>query len=569
MKILCNSFSSWAASLKAVTKPKNKENNSQHMAAAKHRHLLCDACIVIFRGLKYPLGPGTRVTEHLGSVEQLHEGIKIGCAICDRLARHLASKLVRLQNIEQLRSTYDLNDYDRPGKIKFVMYWGAQNNEVYQLTTNLNRLCRQINSSFDSAATFQLIQGWLRNCLDGHQQCYQRWKNAQEFQLPTRLVDTGQSGSKECRVVRTDSGSISGAYLTLSHRWGQSPFLQLNSHTIGNLTTGIPIAELPATFRDTVSIAHQLGIRYLWIDSLCIQQDSKEDWIRESPTMSHVYGFATINIVAGHAHGPEGGLFSTREFPYFGYFTVRSAWDSRWESNADYLLWDKVALEDDFEFAPLTQRGWVFQERLMAPRMLQFGKEQVYWRCSKLFASETWPQGALSREGKSLRFGTDLDDLDGDDTMEVQPLGELGDSCTEALSRGPIAKWERLVSEYSRTELTRPEDKLVALSGVAKLFQQTFKDRYLAGLWWSSLPRLLCWRRDIKKEQEPRVRPKYRAPSWSWASVDGPITFTTTNMEHPSMTNPLRIEYLITGVDGKIDPLDGDEMAQVKGGAIT
>ncbi|KAM0438516.1 hypothetical protein ACHAPT_001265, partial [Fusarium lateritium] len=281
--------------------------------------------------------------------------------------------------------------------------------------------------------------------------------------------------------------------------------------------------------------------------------------------MRHVYGFATVNIVAGHSDGPKDGLFRPRDPALVESIVVRTKWDDQPEM--DYLLWDEPAIRDDFEFAPLTYRGWVFQERLLAPRILQFDKLQVYWRCSELFASETWPQGVCSTSGEVLRFGTDLDALDRKATMEMQPFQKRRYLADNATSQEPAIVWERLVSQYSRSELTLAEDKLVALSGVAKLFRQAFGDRYLAGLWWSPLARLLCWSRDTFEDNEARVRPDYRAPSWSWASVDGPIHFY-----HPmlAMLRTLLLEeYLVEIVDASVVPLGSDETAQVRDGHVT
>ncbi|RTE83590.1 hypothetical protein BHE90_001850 [Fusarium euwallaceae] len=431
------------------------------------------------------------------------------------------------------------------------------------IDAKIQHLCQPKSPGFKSDSTIQLMQGWLETCLGRYQKCTQRGKDSEQFQLPTRLLDIGVLGSRGCRLVLTDSESISGGYLTLSHSWGSSPFLQLNSETMSALTGGILIHELPATFQDAIFIAQQLGIRYMWIDSLCIQQDSKEDWIREASTMRHVYGFATVNIVAGHSEGPEGGLFPSRDLSSVESVVVESKWDDQPEGN--YLLWDESALQHDFESATLTQRGWVFQERLLAPRILQFGKIQVYWGCSELFATEAWPQGVRLAAGEPLRFGTDLDALDKTACMEIPPISKWHQGSVNLLSQEPVAVWECLVVQYSKTELTYGEDKLVALSGVAKLFQQTFKDRYLAGMWWSTFPRLLCWRRGWEKGAT--VRPDYRAPSWSWASIDGPIHFTT--LITPIFCTRLLEEYLVEVVDASVMPLGNDEMAQVQGGQVT
>ncbi|KAI8713815.1 HET domain-containing protein [Fusarium sp. LHS14.1] len=467
--------------------------------------LLCFVCQSIFRGKKIEHSRGKghyHYTPHHQSLDSLHSGASVGCVLCEQLACHLASKVNALENLEWLKSGRLLYDYDRPGQIEFRFQFKERNAKDHRF---------------------------------GH-----------FFRFG--VVPLSSEDSKKCQLIETNCVSVSGAYITLSHRWDFSDFLKLESETMKSLKDGQLICDLPATFRDAIFVAQQL--------------DCREDWVKESPTMRHVYGFATLNIVAGHSRGPGDGLFNTRESSKLDSIIVRSNWDDN--TNADYLLWDKPALDGDFEFAPLTKRGWVFQERLLAPRILQFGKKQVYWKCSQLFACEMWPQGVRSFEGNLLRFGADLDGLDGNGRMEIPSLEDSTEIPIIFLSKGPVAHWERLVSEYSRTELTRSEDRLVALSGVAKLFQQTFADDYLAGLWRTPLERLLCWCRDEEKEQDPRERPEYRAPSWSWASIDGPICFTTTTREDKLHW----LEYVVRVLDAQVTPLDGDKMAQVKSGYV-
>ncbi|RSL44918.1 hypothetical protein CEP54_014492 [Fusarium duplospermum] len=485
-------------------------------------NLLCDICNTMFKGPKLKQsrsGGGVVIIKHLKSLEQLQSGIKAGCAVCAALGRRVASKSVQLETLSSFNSGYLIYDFGLPGHTTFLLTWEIDGQVetaglgfgLLPLGAIIQHLCQPKSATFNSDAAIQLMRGWLGTCLDQHQKCTQCGKDSEQFQLPTRLLDAGVLGSKGCRLVLTNSDSVSGGYLTLSHSWGSSPFLQLKSETMSALTAGIPTHELPATFRDAVFIAHQLGIRCMWIDSLCIQQDSEEDWVREAPTMWHVYGFALINIVAGHSEGPEDGLFPPRDISSVESLIVKSKWDDQLKTN--YLLWNKSALRDDFESTPLTQRGWVFQERLLAPRILQFGKMQVYWRCSELFATEAWPQGVHFATGEALRFGTGLDALDKKASMEIPPISKWPQVAVNTASEEPVAAWERLVAKYSNTKLTYGEDKLVALSGIAKLFQQMFKDRYLAGLWWSPFARLLCWRRDDHQDKEARVRPDYRAPS--------------------------------------------------------
>lgn len=170
--------------------------------------------------------------------------------------------------------------------------------------------------SLSSEGTIELMQTWHSNCVSWHDECSRRVGNATKPRLPTRLLDVGDPGAQFCRLRLTSSDNldrISEGYLTLSHHWDESNFLKLNSSNTDGMLKGFPISTLPRCFRDAVFLAHKFRIRYLWIDSLCIKQDSEEDWGREAPRMKDVYGGAVINIVAGHSTSPEDSLFHTKD----------------------------------------------------------------------------------------------------------------------------------------------------------------------------------------------------------------------------------------------------------------
>ncbi|XWW99828.1 hypothetical protein V2A60_007841 [Cordyceps javanica] len=162
--------------------------------------------------------------------------------------------------------------------------------------------------------------------------------------------------------------------------------------------------------------------------------------------------------------------------------------------------------------APLSNRGWVFQERTLAPRIVQFAKDQVFWECHSLLASEVLVQGLPCARALHSTKGIGLSP-------------DLGDALQIR------SRWYELVEEYSRTMVTFPEDRLLAISAIAKRFCiAMFLDPsdYVAGMWKDDLPLSMLW------GQEPhlgRAGPeptsigceiKY-APSWSWASVLAPI----------------------------------------------
>lgn len=139
--------------------------------------------------------------------------------------------------------------------------------------------------------------------------------------------------------------------------------------------SGIHLPDLPRTFLDAIIIARLLKLDYLWIDSLCICQDDAEDWARESSLMMSVYSNAHLVIAAGHATDSSVGIFHTRpsratcKIPLSSY----ADGDENTASNVYALLLspsDEYGFYGgDFKTEPLSQRGWAFQERVLARRI--------------------------------------------------------------------------------------------------------------------------------------------------------------------------------------------------------
>lgn len=319
--------------------------------------------------------------------------------------------------------------------------------------------------------------------------------------MPTRLLDIGIDGDHLWKLhITAETPIISHNYITLSYRWGTSQALTLTGTNIEELRRGKPIGELPLTFRDAVTVARRLSIRYLWIDSLCIVQDSPEDWATESVMMRHVYANSACNISAAASLDPHGGLFRERKLVDVQPGVLRL--NKRWYSISDEPYWERWV-----SHTPLHRRGWVFQERLLAPRILHFTEKQIFWECFTEKKCEAYPFPRIA-----YTFHKNIDPL----IMAASsrhPWGSLNDS--------QFMMWTDLVSEYSQCAVTEPADKLVAFEGVANLFQEFTGDEYLAGLWRSRLCECLGWgARDDTKNRRPT---HYRAPSWSWASIDGEV----------------------------------------------
>ncbi|CAK4033804.1 Hypothetical predicted protein [Lecanosticta acicola] len=239
------------------------------------------------------------------------------------------------------------------------------------------------------------------------------------------------------------------------------------------------------------------------------------DWLRESSAMHKVYGHAFINIAATGASDSSEGLY---EDSYIDFSLCEQVYATVPDSSGDsaelklYTLFDGSFWESQVSSAPLNRRGWVLQERLLAKRAIHFGRKQVLWECCDMDAAEVFPEG-LPASMKGM-YVTGFKSFD--PTVKVpKAFGYRG----QRSSANKI--WCRIVSTYSHCKLTNPEDKLVAISGIARRMESIIQDKYLAGMWRQTLAGELFW---VAHEMGSHHRSSvYRAPTWSWASIDGAI----------------------------------------------
>ncbi|KAK8859717.1 heterokaryon incompatibility protein [Apiospora arundinis] len=252
----------------------------------------------------------------------------------------------------------------------------------------------------------------------------------------------------------------------------------------------------------------RLGVRYLWVDTLCIIQDDEdlEDWKRESTLMEKVYEGSLLNLFALAASDTEHSLFWKRDPRDVNPVAIN-----------DYMIYE---MDEDFwrncvDERPLNLRAWVKQERLLATRNLHFGQEQLLWECAELQAAEAFPSGLpkwVKVPGPPLRHFLKAEPTRGTSSLDV----DVYDA------------WDHLVCEYSKCKVTKGSDKLIAISGLAKRLSKVVKDEYVVGMWRRDLSHGILWycseEMDEKKYPGPRRPSEYRAPTFSWASMDAKIS---------------------------------------------
>lgn len=178
------------------------------------------------------------------------------------------------------------------------------------------------------------------------------------------------------------------SYVTLSHCWGGVNPSQLDSSNLESLLHDIPLESLPTTFQHAVTITRLLGVRYLWIDSLCIIQDSIDDWRVQSAFMNVIYWCGFCNISATAARNGFEGLFFQRD-PNASKKPLVSIDVA--QSHGLYKVFEDTIWEDQVINSPLNKRSWVCQERILSRRNLHFGSKQLFWECSELSACEQLP----------------------------------------------------------------------------------------------------------------------------------------------------------------------------------
>ena len=372
-----------------------------------------------------------------------------------------------------------------------------------------------VNTNCDNI--WDLLRNWLATCELRHSKCVQRVPS--KLQLPTRILDVGGLEDNHVWLITTDA-QCEGRYITLSHCWGDDAgkIIKLTSDTIIELSTGIDDDALPLTYRDAVVATRELGCRFLWIDSLCIMQDSEKEWQHEAGRMDAVYGNAYCNIGATSSANPEGGLFQERlpaqmELQIF-------------EAEIGTVGRRKLTSYHSFEWdrrlgdSRLLRRAWVVQERILARRMIHFSQGEVFWECLQHSACEQFPEG-IPRTMEYLQTKGQLADALWARGSQISTQDHRYHLDVDEEKKSVQTCWMNLLEEYTKCQISREEDRLPAISGLAKLMVPTLGE-YLAGLWSYDLAYQLLWWVPVDAGAVHYPSHK-RSPSWSWVAVEGHI----------------------------------------------
>lgn len=387
-----------------------------------------------------------------------------------------------------------------------------------QTSVHLYRL-QFASSSSDEA--FEWIQNSINDCLRNHKACKKGFPGTPLDRkppvLPTRVIDVGPSGSSTPPKI-FETRRARGHYIALSHCWGEEhqPLLKTTREDIDRFQIEMPVTEIPKTYMDTFFIASRLGIRYVWIDSLCIIQDDDKDWAQESAAMGDIYHDSHVTICACASKHCNDDLFFTREKIPMVEIPFSNTGDLT-RPRSYFITESATALGDDVEdiyashhfrypdLGLLRTRAWITQEWALPPRLLCFRRGSIIWICRSQSKRE---------DGRPV----------GDGHIRGLP-GRTDLSGAKRCYEG----WLDIVEEYCKRKLTLKKDKLIAIQGLIGQMARSadVKDTCTYGLWKKRLAAELAWRRDddcMKLECPPDLE-REGIPSWSWASKINAIRY--------------------------------------------
>jgi hypothetical protein len=333
--------------------------------------------------------------------------------------------------------------------------------------------------------------------------------------MPTRLIDIGHDVSVVPRLVfSTDiCKTEQKKYAALSYCWGDKKDAESQFKTekasLEDRCISLPNELMTSTTRDAIAITRAVGLRYVWIDALCIIQDDEDDWSHESSQMNLIYRYAFVTFCSLNSNSCHEGFLnrapavkvpfqSTLNKTTKGSYSIRLQPRTDNRFSTDYV-WDYLSSE-------WSQRCWTYQEQEMSIRRLLFGSSKVYFYCDKYL----WTEGYEAPQDIST-------------SGILSQVTKFKES--RVTSRELYQCWDELITSYGGRSVTFDKDRLPAIAGLARIVGEALQDQYLAGLWEGGLLEGLMWEstgdmlsRSLGTHLQNIRRRNYVAPSWSWAA---------------------------------------------------
>ncbi|ATZ56480.1 hypothetical protein BCIN_13g03180 [Botrytis cinerea B05.10] len=454
---------------------------------------------------------------------------------------------------------HDGDTYDSLNKLELTLHHPSHKDKIVQFYVAASSLdpCREWlgitkipleeKSEFTERKAI-VVQDWVNKCAL-NSECSRISEFFHSFFVPSRLLDIGSRDSNDnfIKLIDTETSDLLYdapflRYICLSYCWGKDgKLLRTTTENMKQYKERISIdSSMPLVFRDAISVTRKLGIRYLWIDALCIIQDGDhgQDWAEQSTMMGDVFAHAWMTIAAAVPSSCHESLFHPR---YNNSIEVgfKSSINPKISGDLTIILTPcgSSLLNNDMQNSRWNSRGWVWQEQRLSQRLLVFGKYMLRLRCHSRDFTEDDEHHMYWLPTESAFFTDDL------------------------------KHWSVIALEYSKRQLTNPGDRLAAISGFVKLLTKRNKHtgkqvKYLAGIWLS--PDIPLGRQLLTIESAPSLSyyellekhanpQRYLAPSWSW------VSFNASNYLRPRISDKISFKL----ADYNIEPLSRTSDATV------
>ncbi|CCT61514.1 related to tol protein [Fusarium fujikuroi IMI 58289] len=434
------------------------------------------------------------------------------------------------------------------GKVyaEFLSYNITTDQEV-EWTGRQNLLTRKpIVADPLSDITAAAIRDWKVRCDISQYEAHIICSKPSPSFLPTRLIEILRIGNDQKPCVRLVEGNSLGEdteYTALSYCWGGDLKNCLKEGNKDSYRTEIPWDTIPRTIQDAILTSHKLGIGFIWVDSLCIIQDSKgADKEIEIGQMTQVYTHAAFTIAARRASDAHTGFLHQRSVPS-GTTIVKFRGEDG-ETRQCTLTFEAAERDEDQNF--LDTRGWTLQEYLLSRRLVIIGTWTTTWSCRKERRGncDGW---SLDRQGGDpFQYNGTWTSSDNTVLKGTECLDAIAFFGTHPESDHPrpedhlvMWEWNRLAQLYTGRYLTKQTDRILAISGLAQIFSPMRGGEYAAGLWVKDLPKTLLWE---SRSGALYPRPSDQGPSWSWTAINSTVTWGPGNGKAVLSVDSLKCE---------------------------
>lgn len=387
-----------------------------------------------------------------------------------------------------------------------------------------------------SRINYSLLKSWLDECQKhDHSRMAMKQKKYAPFQAQNsfRLIDV----EEECLVQKDGTCS----YMALSYVWGSLPTLQFpgdNEREIPVLltlqrnvkdlsvarslsklrTTSRATGRIPLTVRDAMEFTRQMGIRYLWVDTLCIIQDDPKDKPYLIGHMDDIYNHATATIVAAVGNNADAGLrgVSPRRGRPIEVTKIVNASNGTTLHLSPCLL----SLTEETRDETWSGRGWVFQEQSLSQRCLYFTAEEIFFNCSDGQRREGYDYAHAIKTFETanvlVRTGPPWWTRNLRKDLDPTPYHYLGD----VSGKLDVQAYQVAIQDYSRRNLTLPQDILNAFEGIFNRFARSSNEPQLSifqvqGIHPHLLFQAILWF-PIAESKKRVCKAGLRFSTWSW-----------------------------------------------------